>query len=333
MLKHFRGSLIFTAVALAVGYVLDGWDGAWIVLVLAALEGSLSFDNAVVNAKILSGMDPVWRRRFMVWGMLIAVVFMRLAFPLLLVGVAARMGPLAVLDMAIFQPHDYAKAVTSAHDQIAAFGGAFLSLVFFKFFIDINKSTHWLGPIERILTRLGKLNAIEIVLALGLLLIAAQGFDDHAWARFIAAGIAGIAAFVLVDGLGDLLGEDGSAAFAAKQGLSGFIYLEVLDASFSFDGVIGAFALSHNLFVIALGLGVGAMLVRAFTLMLVDKSTLNAYRYLEHGAFWAIGALAIIMLASASREIPEVLTGGIGIALIALSLGTSVWQERRESRR
>ena len=93
-----------------------------------------------------------------------------------------------------------------------------------------------------------------------------------------------------------------------KSGLGGFLYLEVLDASFSFDGVIGAFALSNNM-IIALGLSVGAMFVRSMTIHLVRTGTLAQYRYLEHGAFWAIIVLGVIMLLSARYHIPETIPG------------------------
>lgn len=96
---------------------------------------------------------------------------------------------------------------------------------------------------------------------------------------------------------------------AAKGGFGAFLYLEVLDASFSFDGVIGAFALTQNLFIIAIGLGIGAMYVRSMTVMLVEKGTLSEYRYLEHGAFYAILILSVVMYFQTLMHIPEVITG------------------------
>ena len=146
---------------------------------------------------------------------------------------------------------------------------------------------------------------------------------------FLTAGIFGILSFVAVEALGSLLeAPDEVTGVVARSGLAAFLYLEVLDASFSFDGVIGAFALSNNLFIIALGLGIGAMFVRSMTVMLVDKGTLAEYRFLEHGAFWAIIALAVIMLLSARFEIPETITGLIGALLIGLSLWWSVRHNR-----
>ena len=74
-----------------------------------------------------------------------------------------------------------------------------------------------------------------------------------------------------------------------------FLYLELIDASFSFDGVVGAFAISQQIFVIAAGLGIGACYIRSLTVFLVRKGTLQEYIYLEHGAHWAIGALAVLL--------------------------------------
>ena len=115
---------------------------------------------------------------------------------------------------------------------------------------------------------------------------------------------------------------------AARGGLGAFIYLEVLDASFSFDGVIGAFALTQNLFIIAIGLGIGAMYVRSMTIMLVEKGTLAEYRYLEHGAFYAILILSVVMYCQTLVHIPEVITGLGGAALIGISLWSSIRHNR-----
>ena len=103
----------------------------------------------------------------------------------------------------------------------------------------------------------------------------------------------------------------------------------MIDSSFSFDGVVGAFALTNNLLLIMLGLGAGAMFVRSFTVLLVDNRTLIHYRYLEHGAFWAIGALAFMMLIGVGLQVPEAVTGLIGATLIAAALGSSILANRK----
>ncbi|QZA80934.1 DUF475 domain-containing protein [Deefgea piscis] len=334
MIQYFHSSLIVTLIGLIGAWLIAGWGGLWIAFNLALLETSLSFDNAVVNASVLKHWDEKWRRRFLLWGMLIAVFGMRVLFPLLIVAVIAGMpplpGPMAlwhyfssglwpindVLSLAIAAPHRYAEILTSAHIEVSAFGGTFLLLVFLNFFIDSDKDIHWLRPIERPLAKLGKLDLAALLLCLLLLLLLAASLPVAEAYQFLVAGIWGMVVFILVDGLGELIGDEGAAA---KTGLAGFIYLEVLDASFSFDGVLGAFALTTNIFLIAIGLGIGAMFVRSFTLLLVEKGTLNAFKYLEHGAFWAIGALAGVMLLAARFHIPEVVTGGVAACLIVIS--------------
>lgn len=322
--KYFAGSFVFTAVMLAFGYWLQGWKGVAICAILGVLETSLSFDNAVVNATVLRDMSQLWRKRFLTWGMLIAVFGMRVVFPVLIVAIIAHLGPLEVLDMAIRRPNDYAAHLTSAHIEIAAFGGAFLLMVFLKYFVDFEKEVHWIHFLEAPLTKVGRVEMIELALALTAIAVISGFVPQQEAARFLEAGIWGLVTYIIVDGIGALFGGESGAAEAGRSGAAGFLYLELVDASFSFDGVIGAFALSNNIFIIAAGLGIGAMFVRSMTIYLVDRGTLNEYRYLEHGAFWAIGVLAGIMLLSAIVHVHEVITGGLGALLILLALGSSI---------
>ncbi len=340
LLKYYKGSFLFTALCLAaaawLGFQstgsLPGTFGVlWIVLVLGVLEVSLSFDNAVVNATVLRDMDDKWRHRFLTWGILIAVFGMRIVFPLAIVAIAAHMGPIEAVKLAAGDPVRYEQIITSAHVGISGFGGSFLAMVGLNFFLDEEKEEHWIGPIERPLTALRRISG----LAMGIVLLALYGIGQFIPAEeamtFLTAGIFGLLTYIVVHAIGVLLEGDGDAVTgaAARSGFAAFLYLEVLDASFSFDGVIGAFALSNNLFIIALGLGIGAMFVRSMTIMLVDKGTLTQYRYLEHGAFYAIVALAAIMLLSVRFHIPETITGLIGATLIGLSFWASVRSNRR----
>jgi hypothetical protein len=215
--------------------------------------------------------------------------------------------------------------------SVSAFGGAFLAMVGLKHFFDIEKDVYWISIIERPLSRLGRIEAVEIGLVLVLLCLFVRLLPVEQEMSFLLAGIFGLVTYIAVDGISALLDMSGATtAAAARTGLASFLYLEVLDASFSFDGVIGAFALSNNLFVIAIGLGIGAMFVRSLTIMLVDKGTLTEYRYLEHGAFYAIVALGIIMFVKTLVHVPEVVTGLIGAALVGLAFWDSVRHNRRE---
>ncbi|MCF3973267.1 DUF475 domain-containing protein [Paracoccus salsus] len=340
-LRYFRWAFIVTALGLALGAVL-GWQttGTWsgaltiffICSVLAVLEISLSFDNAIVNANKLKAMRPEWQRRFLTWGILIAVFGMRIVFPLLIVVVAARIGPWQALVLAAAQPEAYARIMEDAHLPIAAFGGTFLMMVGLRFFFDHEKDVHWVHWLEGRMSRYATIRSVEVTVTLLTVLGFARMQEGEAQTVFFSAAIWGLLTFLLVEVLGGLLDDAHHARNTAVHGgLGAFLYLEVLDASFSFDGVIGAFALSQNLFVIAIGLGIGAMYVRSMTIMLVERGTLTQYRYLEHGAFYAIIALSLIMFAQSLVHIPEIITGLGGAALIGLSLWSSILSNRREA--
>ena len=339
ILRYFKWSFIVTVLGLALGAWL-GWNTSgtisgmltvfFICAVLAVLEISLSFDNAIVNANKLKEMTPLWRRRFLTWGILIAVFGMRIVFPLAIVAIAAQIGPLAAMRLAIADPVEYARIMNDAHLGIAAFGGTFLMMVALSFFFDEHKKVHWVHAIESRVSRYASLRGAESAFVLILMLLFASQIEDAERATFVSSAIYGLLTFLLIDVLGNVLDRTGETmSDAARGGLGAFLYLEVLDASFSFDGVIGAFALTQNLFIIAIGLGIGAMYVRSMTIMLVDRGTLAEYRYLEHGAFYAILILSVIMYAQAIVHVPEVLTGLGGATIIGVALWSSIRYDRR----
>lgn len=334
---------IFTTV---IGLGLSGWLGwatqgnmsgviSFLIVgtVLAALEIALSFDNAIVNANKLEEMTPIWRQRFLTWGILIAVFGMRIVFPLIIVAVFAWINPFAAMHLALSDPDEYSRIIGQAHGPISAFGGTFLMMVALKFFIDEDKSIDWIGVLEKQLRKWGSIRGFEIAFVLAIVLIISKIIPAADVAPFLASAVMGLLTFTLVDGLGTYLDNiaGSTAQIGAKGGLGAFLYLEVLDASFSFDGVIGAFALTTNILLIAIGLGIGAMYVRSMTIMLVEKGTLAEFRYLEHGAFYSIFALSVVMFLQSLTHVHELITGGIGMALIGLSFYASVLHRKRET--
>jgi len=245
-------------------------------------------------------------------------------------------------------PGTYGYLLNEAHPLIAAFGGLFLLMLFLDWLFE-DRDIKWLGWLERPLARAGKLDALSVIIALVLLVLATEFLvDAEEQFSVLLSGVLGVLTYLAVNGLGTLFESTGiaddedddakerAATAAGNDGVparkSGptpvakatgkaafflFLYLEVLDASFSFDGVIGAFAITSDPIIIALGLGlIGAMFVRSITVYLVRQGTLSEYVYLEHGAHWAIGALAAILLLSLQWHIPELITGLIGVAFI-----------------
>ncbi len=339
MLKYFNLSIIFAILGIIasyfVGFYYSGttsgaWQAVFLTSVLSVLEVSLSFDNAVVNAIVLKKMTPKWRRRFLTWGILIAVFAMRFIFPLLIVSVIARINPWDSLLLAATKPQDYANVMLSAHTSVSAFGGIFLLMVAFKYFFDRSKIEHWLPWFEKPMSRLGKLEAIETALTLVIMLLISSRLGSEQQHTFLFAGIGGLIVFLIVDALGSVLEDIGAkSGDMHKASLGMFLYLEVLDSSFSFDGVVGAFAITNNLFIIMIGLSIGAFFVRSMTIMFVERSTLDGFRYLEHGAFYAIMVLAGSMLSSVFIHIPEWVTGLSGAVIIGLSVLSSIAHTRQ----
>ncbi len=350
-LKTFRLSFVVTIVLLVLAFVYDSGQGLALAAILAVLEVSLSFDNAVVNATVLVKLNDFWQKIFLTIGVIIAVFGMRLVFPLLIVGVTAKLNPVEAVRLALEKgdpdtPGTYGYLLNDAHPAIAAFGGAFLLLLFLDFVFEERDIT-WLSWLEKPLAKIGKLDALSVVVALIVVAVAGEVIaPEGKTGTVLLSGILGVVAYLLVSGLGDLFdvdeeGEDGEPAElsggkaagqialrAGKAAFFTFLYLEVLDASFSFDGVIGAFAITSDPIIIALGLGIGAMFIRSLTLFLVHHGTLSKFPHLEHGALWAIGALATILIISIDVEVPEVVTGLVGVAFIGLSLLTSIRYNR-----
>jgi hypothetical protein len=277
---------------------------------------------------------------------------MRLVFPLLVVGITAHLSPVEAIELAMQQrpasdPTSYAALLNAAYPQIAAFGGTFLLMLFLDWLFE-DRDIRWLSWLEKPLAKIGQLSRLSIVIALGVLVALSEtlGADPNV---VLMAGVLGMVTYLLVNGLGDFFdqaadaGRDDEAEPArngsgpsqlvkatGKAGFFLFLYLEVLDAAFSFDGVIGAFAITTDPILIALGLGlIGAMFVRSLTVYLVRKGTLADYVYLEHGAHWAIGALSVILLVGIGYHVDEIITGLIGVAFIGAAFLSSVMRNRK----
>jgi len=312
-MKYFKGSFLVAFIVLLGVFIVGGFKAVYIAILLSILEVSLSFDNAVVNAKVLESMNPLWQKRFILFGIPVAVFGMRFVLPIVIVSIINSMGFFESFYLSFNEPQKYKTILESSQNLIYAFGGAFLLMVFLNFFFDNDREEKWIKFLEenKTIDTISKINNVEMIISIliGVLLIYFTDSSSVAIAYF-----SGVLLYEIINSLDSFLTTDG-----IRNGFMGFIYLEVLDASFSFDGVIGAFALSSNIFIIMIGLGIGAMFVRSMTLYLVEKKSLAEFKYLEHGAHYAIFALSVIMFFKIFFEISEVVTGTIGIFFIILS--------------
>jgi hypothetical protein len=314
-------------------YATMGPAAAFVALMLMVIEVMFSFDNAIINARVLATMSPFWQRMFITVGMLIAVFGMRVIFPVVIVMLSANLSWSEVINLAFNDPDKYATVLHYAHPSIAAFGGMFLLMLTLHFFFDNSRTIHWLGPIERPLQVIGRKWLHGVVCSFILIILTFLPFNHHPNETLIA-GLTGIITYVIIHGASELFTKH--REFSAKKkghaiaeatgvaGLISLLYLEVLDASFSFDGVIGAFAVTKDVILIAVGLGIGALWVRSLTLYLVHHKVLDMYRYLEHGAHYVIGILAVTLFVGLFFDIPEAIAGLIGIVVISLSIASSV---------
>lgn len=347
-IKSFGLSLSISVIVLGAVALLAGPELFLVALILAVLEVSLSFDNAVVNATVLQRMNPYWQKIFLTVGVLIAVFGMRLIFPVLVVSASSGLPFQDVVNLALNHPDEYSASLVSAHPAIAAFGGAFLLLIFLDFMFEA-KELHWLSTFEKLLEKIGSTDAMSIAITLAVLCTTATFNVKHAF-QILLPGVLGVVTYLLVNGLASLFESEGDENDEVLSGISGsaasargakavvgkaafflFLYLEVLDASFSFDGVIGAFAVSNNVVIIATGLGLGALFIRSLTVYLVKKGTLAEYEFLEHGAHYAIGALAILLLISIGLDVPDVVTGLTGVFFIGLALISSIAKNKKQA--
>jgi hypothetical protein len=319
-LSFFFWPTAISCTAFAAVWYEAGMAALLLVVILTILEITLSFDNAVVNARVLEKMTPVWQQRFLTWGIAIAVFGTRFLLPIIIVSAAVWISPIAITQLALNEPDKYGHLLESVAGSITAFGGIFLLMVSLKYFFDKGKEIHWIEMVEKRLVRWGNIEAVELAIAL-IVLIILSSFTHYDQLSVIIAGVIGLILFILMEGISGSLSLEGGAA---AGGLSLFLYLNVLDSAFSLDGVVGAFALTTNIFIIVVGLGIGALFVRSITLYFVKNQTLTHLKYLESGAHWAILGLAISMLAELIIHVPEAVTGLTGLFFVTLAYVSSV---------
>lgn len=327
VLQHYWFTILLTLVVFGFVGVFSGPGALWSVFILALIEITFSFDNAVLNSEVLGRMAKIWRVIFLTVGIAIAVFGVRLILPLFMVSATSGDSIGSVLHMALQAPEEYEHHLLEAYPLIAAFGGTFLLMIGLHFLAEERKHK-WFVRIEDPIARFGHPWIVSIggailgIVALGTLLRPGE-------LRLCVAAALGAITFVLIRGASSAMESNKTLGSKKASGWMNFLYLEILDASFSFDGVVAAFAITKDVLLIAAGLGIGALFVRSITVHLLERDTLSNYRYLVHGAHYAIVTLGIILLVGTRFELPDVVTGLIGISIISLSFYHSVRANRR----
>jgi uncharacterized protein len=274
-----------------------------IILGLVVFEVVNSVDNAVVNASVLKTMSILWRKRFLLIGIITSVFLVRFILPLVIVWISVPTITLPEMFLAFTGQSNVAThAIEMEKPVILAFGGVFLLFLYLHWLFLEKKDPLFLERFLKEKWGVWFFGVASILLVLVLYLAKANP------TMMLAAAI-GSATFFIVYGLKETAEKNeaqllGGVGGSSLSDLSKFVYLEVLDTTFSFDGVVGAFAFTINLLLILIGLGIGALVVRELTIKGID--TISKYKYLKNGALTSIGFLGIFMLVeSFGVELPS----------------------------
>lgn len=313
-----------------------GVVGLWLFVILVILEVTFSFDNAVINSKVLVRMSPFWQRLFLTVGIFIAVFVVRFLLPILIVMLSSRLGFTEVVDLALNKPVEYGETLHSAAPIIDAFGGTFLAMIGISYFMNRNKDIHWLRRTERWLSKFGKYDNFKVLVMLSVAMMLYLTVDVQYQSTVLVASLLGLMLHVGLELFGSYFESKQSKAtqLVGMAAFASFAYLEVLDASFSLDGVIGAFAITNDIILIIAGLGAGAIWVRSLTVYLMRTGVLSKYQYMEHGAHWAILALGAVMLIKLYHiEPPEWAVGSLGLVFIVTAIASSAIEKKLGERK
>jgi hypothetical protein len=302
--------------------MFDPLNAFVIISGLVVFEIVNSVDNAIVNAYVLKTMSDKWRRIFLVWGLFFAVFIVRGILPFLVVwATVPGIGFVEAFGAMFSGSSEVASAIELGKPLILMGAGVFLFLLYL----------HWLFLEEKspffVLDRFIKPHygiwffAFAAVSLVGLLY-----FSRHSPMLMLSAAI-GNAAFFILYGFREQAEKQSQQLMAGAghmSDLSKLLYLEVLDMSFSFDGVLGAFAFTTSIPLILIGNGIGALIVREMTIKSVDK--VANYKYLKNGAMTSIGVLGlVIIIESFGVELPEFLPTLVTLAFV----GVAFWESHR----
>jgi Uncharacterized protein conserved in bacteria len=270
------------------------------IMGLCMFEIICSIDNAIINAEVLGTMHPKYRRWFLLWGILFAVFLVRGLLPLLLVWLSTPdLTPWEAFTAMFSDNPDVKEAIETSSPILLIGGGTFLIFLFF----------HWLFLEEKNFGLRGERyffsKGVWFYAVVSILLMAIVWFAIERNPMMAFGAVVGSTAFFIVHGFRQnaelqeqkLMGGD-------LSDISKILYLEVIDATFSIDGVLGAFAFTMSVPLILVGNALGAIAVRQITVGNIDR--IKKYRFLKNGAMYSILCLGIIMLIdSFGFHIPE----------------------------
>lgn len=303
-----------------------------VVVGLAVFETVCSIDNAIINADILATMKGWARRWFLTWGLVIAVFVVRGILPWLIIWLSSpALGPLGALTATFSGDSTAADAIAQSAPYLLTAGGIFMFFLFLNWLMTEEKNC--IIPGEKFCSKHGKpwfYSAAAIVL----LIVCAIVMQINPWLGL--AAVAGSAVYFIVLGVryfADKKSSEMERSCSLKathhSDISKLLLLEVIDATFSVDGVVGAFAFTLSVPLILIGNGIGALVVRELTVRNIDN--IQKYRYIKNGAMYSICCLGIVMcLEAAGIELPVWLAPSLTVIIVSIFFAISAVSLKKE---
>lgn len=294
-----------------------------IILGLIVFEVVNSVDNAIVNAHMLRTMSARARKWFLLWGILTAVIIVRGLLPLLIVWLTTPdIGFLRAIQ-ATFGNDPIAKTAMDASAYVLLIAGGMFLLLLYLHWLFLERKEPFFIPDKLIKPHYG----MWFFALAALLLVTVLWFARETPLAMLGAAI-GNAVFFIIYGFREQAERQEHSIQSAGSDISKLLFLEVLDTSFSIDGVIGAFAFTTNVLLIFIGNGIGALVVRDLTIRGIEK--VSQYRWLKNGAMTSIGLLGIFMILKAfGMHLPEWLPTVITVGVV----GITFWESHRYLKR
>lgn len=278
---------------------------------LALFETITSIDNAIINAEVLTTMSEKAKKWFLTWGLLIAVFLLRGLLPFLIVwGVNPSIGPLGAITATFSNDPRVLAAIESSAPILLVGGGTFMIFLFFHWLFMEPKHFGLKG--ERFFLKQGVWFYAVVSLILSLIVYYCLKTNP----MMALGAVVGSTAFFITHGFKENAAEEEEKLISSsKSDLSKIFFLEVIDATFSIDGVLGAFAFTLSVPLILIGNGIGAFVVRQITISNVER--IKKYPYLKNGAMYSVFLLGLIMLLdSFGVHIPEYVSPLITVGVV-----------------
>ena len=284
-----------------------------VILGLCLFEIVSSIDNAVINAEILSTMDEKSKKWFLLWGFLIAIVVVRGLLPWAIVwATVPSLGPIGAFTAALSGNPAIHSAVQNASPVLLAGGGIFLLFLFLHWLFLEDKNIGLRG--EKFFARHGRWFYAVVTLMLAAVIFFALKIGS----ALAVSALAGAVAYFITNAFKERAEKAEERMLAGKGSASMFskiLYLEIIDATFSIDGVLGAFAFTLSVPLILIGNGIGAYILRKLTVGNIDR--IKQYAYLKNGAMYSIFALGAVMLSDAfGATLPEWLSPLLTVVIV-----------------